>query len=47
MLFLNVCGWKNFDVAVVDLHMSGMNGQELLLALKERQQLLQILVFTG
>lgn len=38
---------KTFDVAVVDLHMPGMNGQELLLALKERQQLLQILIFTG
>lgn len=38
---------KTFDVAVVDLHMPGMNGQELLLALKERQQFLQILIFTG
>jgi len=38
---------KIFDVAVVDLHMPGMNGQELLLALKERQQFLQILIFTG
>jgi DNA-binding NtrC family response regulator len=44
---LQAAGHKTFDVAVVDLHMPGMSGQELLLALKERQQFLQILIFTG
>lgn len=38
---------KPFDVAVVDLHMPGMNGQELLAALKDRHPFLQVLILTG
>ena len=38
---------KTFDVAVVDLHMPGMNGQELLTALKARHPFLQVLVLPG
>lgn len=38
---------KTFDVAVVDLHMPGMNGQELLAALKDRHPFLQVLILTG
>jgi DNA-binding NtrC family response regulator len=38
---------KTFDVAVVDLHMPGMNGQELLMALKDQHRFLQVLILTG
>jgi DNA-binding NtrC family response regulator len=38
---------ESFDVAVVDLHMPGMNGQELLKALKERHRFMQVLILTG
>lgn len=38
---------KAFDVAVVDLHMPGMDGRELLDALKEQHPFLQVLILTG
>ncbi len=37
----------SFDVAVVDLHMPGMTGQELLEALKVKHPFLQVLILTG
>ncbi|GIW80869.1 MAG: sigma-54-dependent Fis family transcriptional regulator [Gemmatales bacterium] len=36
-----------YDVAIVDLHMPGMNGIELLEKLKERQPLLEVLLLTA
>lgn len=36
-----------FDVAVVDFQMSGMNGTQVLKALKERHKYLEIIMLTG
>ena len=38
---------NTFDVAVVDLHMPGITGQELLTALKQQHPFLQVLILTG
>jgi DNA-binding NtrC family response regulator len=44
---IEVAGAENFDVAVVDLKMPGMNGVETQKKLKEIQPFLQCIVLTG
>jgi DNA-binding NtrC family response regulator len=36
-----------FDVALLDLRMPGMNGQEVLAALKREHQFLEVIILTG
>ncbi|MBU8869651.1 MAG: response regulator [Gemmatimonadales bacterium] len=44
---LAACSRENFDIALVDLKMPGMDGQELLIRLKEEDRFLEIIILTG
>ena len=44
---IEVAGKNLFDVALVDFQMSGMDGSQVLKALKERHKYLEIIMLTG
>lgn len=44
---LNLVKRKDFDVALIDLRMPGMSGEELLRKLKKESPLTEVIIFTG
>ena len=44
---LELCGRERFDLALVDLKMPGMDGEELLTRLKETDRFLEVIILTG
>jgi two-component system NtrC family response regulator len=44
---LTIADSKKFDLALVDLKMPGLNGQQVLEALKERHKHLEVIILTG
>ena len=44
---LEAAGHQKFDLALVDLKMPGMNGQELLEILKREHQHIEVIILTG
>ncbi len=44
---LDLCTTEQFDLALVDLKMPGMDGQELLKNLKAKNRLLEVIILTG
>jgi len=44
---LEIADSKKFDLALVDLKMPGLDGQQVLAALKERHKHLEVIILTG
>ena len=44
---IEICRTEKFDLALVDLKMPGMSGQELLTRLKDEHRYLEVIILTG
>ena len=44
---LGLCGAEKFDLALIDLKMPGMDGQELLARIKAEHRFLEVIILTG
>ena len=44
---LDLCGTEKFDLALIDLKMPGMDGQELLARVKAEHRFLEVIILTG
>ncbi len=44
---LELCGAEKFDLALIDLKMPGMDGQELLARIKAEHHFLEVIILTG
>lgn len=44
---LTLCGTEKFDLALIDLKMPGMDGQELLTRIKAEHRFLEVIILTG
>ena len=44
---LDLCGAEKFDLALIDLKMPGMDGQELLARIKAEHRFLEVIILTG
>ena len=44
---LELCGAEKFDLALIDLKMPGMDGQELLARIKAEHRFLEVIILTG
>ena len=44
---IDLCGSEKFDLALIDLKMPGMDGQELLARIKAEHRFLEVIILTG